>query len=205
MRSLISSILVFLLSLMLSACSAASPKMDAYMMEMSGLANNLITIDAALAHGDWQEAGQDLEQIKVSLVAVATGFDGLEDEGIDSKQVQKGRAALTYLKKVSDVSGIMVLWHRKVAEVNPESLTKNGAIDKNVAVGSLNELITMAGDARDVLWDFLEYGQQYYSSDTDGARKLKAEITVPRSQLLYAQLDEQIVEFEGYLDILDKP
>lgn len=205
MKTPVGFVPVLLFSLLMGACSADSPEIDQYMVEMAGLANKLIAIDAAAAQGLWQEAGQDLEQTRVSLAAVDAGIDELANRGVDSKQLEKGRAASTYLHQAAKVSEVMISWYQRLAEVNPEGLTGGSGIDNDVAIGSLNELITLAGDARSLLWDFLEYGQKYYASDTDGARKLKAEITIPRLERLYNQLDDRIAEFEGYLDTLSQP
>ncbi|MFC1869762.1 hypothetical protein ACFLYE_00650 [Chloroflexota bacterium] len=205
-KALVGTVLLVLSSLLLGACAVPQEEIDKYIAELGELAGNLDAIDASAAQGNWEEAQSSLEQAKIHHSNIEEGINELEQKGVEPAQIARGRAASTYLHKAVEIIDRMLVVHRKTSELRPkmEVLSQGTQEDVARALDALNELTLVIPDTKSSIKGFLDYANNYHSSNPEDARKLRVDTAIPKMEQLHTQLDVRETEFKGYIGTLSK-
>jgi hypothetical protein len=203
---LIGAVLLMFPSVLPVACTAPVEEIEQLMTEMGELGGNLDAVDASSAQGNLEGVQSNLEQAKIHLSNIDTGIDELEEKGIDSTQIERCRAASTYLHKGFEVIENILILNLEIAESEStmEGLSEGTKEDVSEAIDSLNELILLPRNTKSAIQDFLDYAANYYYNSPEDAKKLKVDTTIPEWEQLYDELDTLESEFEGWIDHLSE-
>ena len=118
-KAFIGVMLLLVSSMLLGACNVPKEEIEKYLLEMGEVAKNLNALNDSAARGTWEDAQQNLEQANIHHSNIDAGIDELEQKGIDSTQIERGRVASTYLNNAYEVIDKMLIVHIGLAELKP--------------------------------------------------------------------------------------
>ncbi|MFC1940958.1 hypothetical protein ACFLWL_00890 [Chloroflexota bacterium] len=205
-KALIGVTLLLVSSMLLGACNVPNEEIEKYLLEMGEVAKNLNAINDSVARGNWEEAQKSLGQAQIHHSNIDAGIDDLEQKGVDSTQIERGRAASTYLNIAHAAIDRMLIVHIGLAELKPlmEGLSEGTKEDVLEAIDKLNALVLTIRNTKSAIQNYLDYAKIYYGNNPEDAKKLKADTTIPKFEQLYKDLDAQETTIEGYISTLSQ-